>query len=166
MHRSGAISFSGTTFEILGDVPSIKRIGAKLIAMTGNLESPLAKAADAVLPVAIRREACSMNMAPTSSTIATLALGDALALILSEMAGFRPEQFAIYHPGGALGRRLLLKVKDVMRTQVITCQLTTPIDKVAKTLIQHRIHRIIVVDSDRPVGIITSLDLVRLLVGE
>ncbi|MBI3736508.1 SIS domain-containing protein, partial [Candidatus Sumerlaeota bacterium] len=101
-----ALSFSGSTIEILSNLPTIKKIGAKLVAMVGELDSPLAKAADVILPVVIRREACSMNLAPTSSTVAMMALGDALAVTLSELRGFRPEDFALYHPGGALGRKL------------------------------------------------------------
>lgn len=108
------LSFSGRTFEVLANLASIKRIGAKIIAMVGDSESPLALAADAVLPVVIRREACAFNMAPTSSTAAMMALGDALAVVLSELREFQAEDFAIYHPGGALGRRLLLRVRDIM----------------------------------------------------
>lgn len=109
-----ALSYSGASIEILSNIPTIQRVGAKLIAMVGDLDSPLALQADAVLPVVIRREACSMNLAPTSSTAAMLALGDALALVLSEQRGFREEDFALRHPGGALGRRLLLRVRDLM----------------------------------------------------
>lgn len=108
------LSFSGRTFEVLANLASIKKIGARIIAMVGDSDSPLARAADAVLPVAIRREACAFNMAPTSSTAAMMALGDALAVILSELRGFQAEDFAVYHPGGALGRRLLLRVRDIM----------------------------------------------------
>ncbi len=109
-----ALSFSGSTIEILSNLPTIKRIGAKIIAMVGDDNSPLAQSADALLPVVIRREACPLNLAPSSSTLAMMALGDALALTLCEMRGFRPEDFALYHPGGALGRKLLLRVGDLM----------------------------------------------------
>lgn len=109
-----ALSQSGATIEILSNLPTIQRVGAKIVAFTGDLKSPLARAATVVVPVAIDREACRMNLAPTSSTAAMLALGDALALVLSEMKGFRPEDFALYHPGGQLGRRLLLRVRDLM----------------------------------------------------
>lgn len=107
------LSYSGSTVEVLSAIPAIQRIGARIVAMTGEMDSPLARAADAVIPVAIRREACSMNLAPTSSTAAMMAVGDALAVMLSERIGFRPEDFARFHPGGALGRKLLLRVRDV-----------------------------------------------------
>jgi arabinose-5-phosphate isomerase len=111
-----AISNSGSTDELLVIVPSVKRMGAKLIAMTGRGDSPLAQLADAHLDVGVAEEACPLNLAPTASTTAALAMGDALAVVLLEMRGFGPDDFARSHPGGALGRRLLTHVRDVMRT--------------------------------------------------
>jgi len=109
-----AISNSGETGEILTILPIIKRMGAKLLAMTGNPTSSLAKQADVHLDAAVDKEACPHNLAPTSSTTATLALGDALAVSLLKARNFSPEDFARSHPGGKLGRRLLLYVRDVM----------------------------------------------------
>jgi arabinose-5-phosphate isomerase len=111
-----AISNSGETPEILTILPLIKRLGVPLIAMTGRPDSTLATAADAHLDVAVDKEACPLNLAPTASTTATLAMGDALAVALLHSRGFTREDFAFSHPGGLLGRRLLLHVRDIMRT--------------------------------------------------
>jgi arabinose-5-phosphate isomerase len=111
-----AISNSGETAELLTILPVIKRLGVPLIAMTGRLQSTLAKAAAAVLDVGVPEEACPHNLAPTASTTATLAMGDALAVAVLEARGFSEQDFARSHPGGALGRKLLLHVEDVMRT--------------------------------------------------
>lgn len=111
-----ALSNSGRTEEIVKLLPLIKKIGAKLVAMTGDLKSPLARYADVTLDVSVRKEACSMNLAPTASTTAMLAMGDALAVALLERKGFQPKDFAFYHPGGTLGKRLLLRAQDLMRT--------------------------------------------------
>ncbi|GAB4334652.1 MAG: KpsF/GutQ family sugar-phosphate isomerase [Candidatus Abyssubacteria bacterium] len=109
------ISNSGKTEEITRLLPIVKKIGAKLIAMTGDLDSPLSEHSDCVLNCSVDVEACPFNVAPTASTTAAMALGDALALVLLERRGFGLEDFAFYHPGGALGRRLL-RVRDVMRS--------------------------------------------------
>jgi arabinose-5-phosphate isomerase len=111
-----AISNSGETPEILTILPLIKRLGVPLIAMTGRPGSTLAVAADAHLDVGVDKEACPLNLAPTASTTATLAMGDALAVALLNRRGFTREDFAFSHPGGRLGRRLLLHVRDIMRT--------------------------------------------------
>jgi arabinose-5-phosphate isomerase len=111
-----ALSNSGETIELLTIVPIVKRLGAKLIALTGNDESSLALHADAHLNTGVSREACPLNLAPTASTTTQLALGDALAVALLEARGFGPEDFARSHPGGSLGRKLLTHVRDVMRT--------------------------------------------------
>ena len=111
-----AISNSGETAEILTILPLIKRMEVKLIAFTGNRNSTLAKQADVVIDVGVDKEACPLNLAPTSSTTATLVMGDALAVALLESRGFTEEDFARSHPGGALGKRLLLFVKDIMHT--------------------------------------------------
>jgi arabinose-5-phosphate isomerase len=110
-----ALSNSGENDELLTVVPLVKRQGGKLIAITGNAESSLAKEADAHLDARVREEACPLNLAPTASTTAALALGDALAVALLDARGFGAEDFARSHPGGALGRRLLTHVRDVMR---------------------------------------------------
>jgi len=111
-----AMSNSGTTEELLTIVPVVKRQGAKLVAVTGNPDSTLARLADVHLDAGVEREACPLNLAPTASTTAALALGDALAVALLDARGFGPLDFARSHPGGALGRRLLTRVGDVMRT--------------------------------------------------
>jgi arabinose-5-phosphate isomerase len=110
------LSNSGESDELLTIVPMLKRMGAKLISMTGNPKSTLAKEADVHLDASVAHEACPLGLAPTASTTAALALGDALALVLLDARGFSQEDFARAHPGGALGRQLLLHVSDVMRT--------------------------------------------------
>ncbi len=111
-----ALSNSGQTEEIVKMLPLIKKIGCKLIAFTGNKRSLLAKHSDAVLDVSVKKEACPHNLAPTASTTAMLVFGDALAVSILKKKGFRAEDFAFYHPGGSLGKKLLLKVSDIMRT--------------------------------------------------
>ena len=111
-----ALSNSGETEELTRLLPVIKRIGSRLIALTGNLRSTLAKHSDVALDVGVAKEACSLNLAPTASTTAMLAMGDALAVVVAERRGFRERDFALLHPGGQLGRRLLLRVSDLMRT--------------------------------------------------
>lgn len=109
-----AFSNSGETVEILNILPSLKRIGAKLIAIVGNHNSTLAKNSDIILDASVEKEACPLGLAPTTSTTVALALGDALAIVLLSCHHFTKKQFAIYHPGGALGRKLLLTVENVM----------------------------------------------------
>ncbi|MCM8800961.1 MAG: KpsF/GutQ family sugar-phosphate isomerase [Candidatus Omnitrophica bacterium] len=109
------ISNSGQTDEIRQLLPLLKKIGSKIIALTGNKNSILAKYSDAVLDVSVKKEACPLGLAPTASTTATLAMTDALAVCLLELKGFKEKDFAFYHPGGVLGKRLILAVKDIMR---------------------------------------------------
>lgn len=111
-----AISNSGETEEVLRILPIVRRIGAELIAMTGRPDSTLARSSDIHLNIAIREEACPLGLAPTASTTATLAMGDALAVALLVERGFKAEDFALFHPGGALGKKLLLTVKDLMHS--------------------------------------------------
>ena len=111
-----AVSYSGETAEVITILPIVKRMGAKLLSMTGNPGSTLAKAADVHLDVSVSEEACPLNLAPTASTTATLAMGDALAVALLKKRGFTADDFARSHPSGNLGKRLLLRVSDVMRT--------------------------------------------------
>ena len=111
-----ALSYSGETNELLGILPLIKRLGTPLICLTGRPRSTLAKAADVHIDVSVRQEACPLNLAPTASTTATLAMGDALAVALLEARGFSENDFAMTHPGGALGKRLLLRIHDLMHT--------------------------------------------------
>ncbi|MDD5173997.1 MAG: KpsF/GutQ family sugar-phosphate isomerase [Candidatus Omnitrophota bacterium] len=110
-----ALSNSGETEEIVKFLPIVRKIGAKLVAMTGNIGSTLAKNADYVINTSVKREACSLGLAPTTSTTAMLAMGDALAVALLEKKGFKAKDFALFHPGGILGKRLILRVEDIMR---------------------------------------------------
>ena len=112
-----ALSYSGEAEELLSILPVLRRRGTQVIALTGNLQSTLALEADVALDASVAREACPHNLAPTTSTTAALALGDALAVALLEARGFSPEDFALSHPGGALGRRLLTHVHDVMHAK-------------------------------------------------
>lgn len=111
-----AISNSGETDEIMKLLPIIKRMGNKLIVMTGRKKSSLAKSGDVVIDIGVKKEACPLNLAPTASTTATLAMGDALAVALIKLRGFKEEDFAFRHPAGALGKKLFLKVSDLMHT--------------------------------------------------
>jgi len=111
-----AVSLSGETREVVTILPVVKRMGARLLAMTGNPNSTIAQAADVHLDISVAEEACPLNLAPTASTTATLAMGDALAVALLKNRGFTAEDFARSHPSGSLGKRLLLRVSDVMRT--------------------------------------------------
>ncbi len=116
-----AISNSGETEEVIRLLPLIKKIGTRLIALTGNVRSTLARHSDVVLDVSVTKEACPMNLAPTASTTATLAMGDAIAVCLLEKKGFKEKDFAFFHPGGILGKKLLLKVEDIMRQGQANC---------------------------------------------
>lgn len=161
-----AISNSGETAELLEIVPLIKRMGAKLIAMTGKPGSRLAQLANVHLNVAVDKEACPLNLAPTASTTATLAVGDALAVALLDARGFREEDFARSHPGGALGRRLLTHVRDVMRSGEAIPAVPTglPLSAALMEISQKGIAMTAIVDADfRPIGVFTDGDLRRLL---
>ncbi len=112
-----AVSNSGETDELIRILPIIKRLDLKMIVMTGKMDSLLAKNGEVVLDVGVKEEACSMGLVPTASTAATMAMGDALALTVLERRGFKEEDFAVLHPGGALGKKLLLRVEDLMHTR-------------------------------------------------
>ncbi len=160
------ISYSGTTAELLTIVPVIKREGASLISITGNPQSALSKNADVNLDVHVEFEACPLNLAPTSSTTATLAMGDALAVACMHAKGFTKEDFARSHPGGALGRRLLTHVSDVMRTgEAVPCvTMGLPVLDAVREITKKHIGMTAVVDGNRRVvGIFTEGDLRRLI---
>ena len=161
-----AISYSGETAELLTILPLIKRMGAPLIAMTGNPQSTLAREADAHLDVSVPAEACPLNLAPTASTTATLAMGDALAVALLRHRGFTEADFARSHPGGTLGRRLLLRVSDVMRRgdDLPMVSPETPLPEGLLEMSRKRLGMTAIVDTNRHVvGIFTDGDLRRAL---
>jgi arabinose-5-phosphate isomerase len=158
-----ALSYSGETDEILRLLEAIRRIGAKLIAMTGNPTSALGQAADVTLDCRIEEEACPLNLVPTASTTAALALGDALAMTLLVRRGFSEEHFATLHPGGRLGRRLM-RVEHVMHTgpEIPVVRTATPMKDVVHEMSSKRLGMTCVVDADqRLIGIITDGDLRR-----
>ena len=160
-----AASYSGTTEELLRMVETIKRLGAKLIALTGNPQSPLARAADVHLAAVIDKEACPLNLAPTASTTATLALGDALAMALLEARGFTSDDFARFHPGGRLGKRLL-RVDQLMHSGEELPRVTaaTPMRDAIYEMSRKRFGITGVVDDQGVlVGVISDGDLRRLL---
>lgn len=161
-----AISNSGETEEINRLLPSIKRLGIKLIAMTGNLNSTLANNSDVVLNIGVKEEACPLGLVPTASTTATLAMGDALAVALLKKKGFKEEDFAMLHPGGTLGRKLLLRVEDIMHTGKGIPKVTRD-TLMREALFEMTSKRLgittVVDDKDRLIGIITDGDLRRLI---
>jgi arabinose-5-phosphate isomerase len=161
-----ALSNSGETPELLAILPVIKRLGAGLIAVTGKTQSSLARAADVVLDVSVAQEACPLNLAPTASTTATLAMGDALAVALLDARGFTEEDFARSHPGGTLGRKLLLHVEDVMRTgeQLPRVTVDTSLHDGLVEMSSKGLGMTTIVDAqNKVIGIFTDGDLRRLL---
>jgi arabinose-5-phosphate isomerase len=161
-----ALSYSGETEELVSIIPLIKRTGAQLIAFTGRAESSLAQLADVHLDARVEREACPHNLAPTTSTTATLALGDALAVAVLDARGFSAEDFARSHPGGMLGRRLLTYVRDVMRSgdQVPQVSLDASVHDALFEITSKRMGMTAVVDQQgRVQGIFTDGDLRRVL---
>lgn len=158
------LSYSGETQELLSVLPSIVRWGLPVIAMTGNPDSSLAKAATIVLDVSVSQEACPLNLAPTSSTTAMLVLGDALAMVLLEARGFRKEDFAKFHPGGSLGRSLLLKVSQIMRPlgDLALISPSAQVVEAIQAMTAHRAGAAVVVNDDGTLaGIFTHGDFAR-----
>lgn len=158
------ISKSGNSPEIKAVVPFLKRFGNTLIAITGNMTSSLAKSSDYVLNTTVACEACPNNLAPTNSTTAQLVMGDAIAVCLMEMNNFRAEDFAKYHPGGALGKKLLLRVKDMLEyTLKPMVAPDAAIKKVIFEISEKRLGVTAVIESDKVIGIITDGDIRRML---
>lgn len=158
------LSYSGETEELIRILPSLARFDVGKIAMTGNTTSSLAKASDVVLDVSVSQEACPHNLAPTASTTVMLALGDALAMVLLEERGFTRDDFARFHPGGNLGRSLLLKVRDIMRggEDAALVKATDPVIEVLRVLTAKRAGAALVVDgTGRLAGIFTHGDFAR-----
>lgn len=161
-----AISYSGKTPELLTLIPYIKKLGIPLIAMTGNLDSPLARASDLCLSIEVDEEACPLGLAPTASTTATLAMGDALAIALLDARGFTKEAFAHSHPGGNLGKRLLLQVKDFMHTGIEIPKIgpTASFSEALLEISEKRLGMTTIVDQDNHLlGVFTDGDLRRSL---
>jgi arabinose-5-phosphate isomerase len=160
-----ALSNSGETDEVLAVLPPLKRLGVPIVLLTGHPTSALARQCDVVLDVSVPEEACPMNLAPTSSTTAALAVGDALAMVLLELRGLRPEDYAALHPRGALGWRALVRVADLMLTgdAVPVVSQTTPLRDVIVEMTKKRKGVTTVVDAaGRLAGVITDGDLRRL----
>lgn len=157
------ISNSGETDDVNKLIPSLKSFGNKIIAMTGNPYSTLGRNADVILNIGVEREACLNNLAPTSSTLVTMALGDALAIALMKARDFRPEDFARFHPGGSLGRRLLNRVRDVMVRNLPIAHLDTPFTECLSVMNEGRMGVAVIMHEGKLEGIITDGDIRRTL---
>lgn len=155
------ISNSGETDEILKLIPSLKNFGNRTIAITGGLQSTLAKNADAVLEIRMQSESCPNNLAPTTSTTLTMAIGDALASALMNKRHFMPNDFAKFHPGGSLGRRLLTRLKDVMSQNLTKVIPDAPLKEVIFGMTKGKHGIALVMDKDNLIGVITDGDLRR-----
>jgi len=159
-----SLSFSGETDEVLKLIPFIKSNGNKLISITGKSESTLAKNSDVHLSLYVSQEACPLSLAPTTSTTATMAIGDALAVALMEERKFQPEDFARFHPGGSLGRKLLSKVEDFMISENLpVVQTNSSLNEIISKISQGRLGLTLVNEGSETVGVITDGDLRRLL---
>lgn len=159
-----ALSYSGETDELLSLLPHLKRRGVRLVAVTGKPDSTLGRAADCAIDVNVEREACPLNLAPTSSTTNTLVVGDALAMVLLEERGFTREHFAELHPGGSLGRALLLKASDVMRTgeEFVVVDPSTSVREAVSAMTKAKAGAVTVVAEDgRIAGVFTQGDFAR-----
>ena len=159
-----ALSNSGETGEILNILPSLRRIGAKIIAMVGNANSTLAKNSDVVLDIGVEKEACPLGLAPTSSTTAALAYGDAIALALLQKRNFTASQFAVFHPGGSLGRKLLLTVGNIMHkgeeNPLVSAE--TTVQEALFVITDKGLGAVSVVDEDgKMLGVLTDGDIRR-----
>ncbi len=163
-----AISKSGKSDELAALLPTFKRLGTAIIAITGDPESDLGKQSDVVLDVSVSQEACPYDLAPTASTSCAFAMGDALAIAVFVVRGLKPEDFAFHHPGGALGKRLLLKVRDIMHTgdRIPLVKQNATMREALMEIIEKRLGVTGVVDQQgKLVGIITDGDIKRILMG-
>lgn len=160
-----AISNSGETQELLNLLPIIKRFGVLMIGMTGKMGSTLAQASDVVLDISVEREACPLNKAPTASTTATLAMGDALAVCLLEKRGFTEEDFLIFHPSGALGKGFLYRVSDLMKTEDLPIAAESDsFNKVVEIITAHKLGMAMILNSKGELsGVLTDGDIRRTL---
>ena len=150
------VSNSGSTNEILNVIAPLRNIGCRIIAMTGDVKSPLAQQADLTISIHVDKEACPLGLAPTTSTTATALMGDALTICLMEKRHFKAENFALYHPGGALGRQLLARVKNRMQQSVPRVQVTTSFRELVGEMTEKHLGMTMVYDGERCVGIITD----------
>jgi len=157
------ISNSGETDDVNKLIPSLKNFGNKIIAITGNPHSTLGKYADVVLNIHVEREACPNNLAPTTSTLVTMALGDALAIALITARDFRAEDFARFHPGGSLGRKLLCRVRDVMNANVPVAEPTATFSECLSVMNEGRMGVAVIMQASELCGIITDGDIRRTL---
>lgn len=155
------ISHSGETDEVLRLLPALRHFGNTLVAMTGVADSPLAKAAHHVLDIAVEREICPLNLAPTTSTLVTMAMGDALAVALMDARGFEPQDFARFHPGGRLGKRLLTRVGDVMRREVPLITPAATLREAMLAMTAGRLGLAVIALDGKLQGILTDGDLRR-----
>ncbi|MDP7555685.1 MAG: KpsF/GutQ family sugar-phosphate isomerase [Nitrospinota bacterium] len=161
-----AISNSGESEEVLNLLPAIKRFNVTLVSMTGNVSSTLAKKSNIVLNISVKEEACPLGLVPTASTTATMALGDALAMALLDKRGFKEKDFAVLHPGGSLGKKLLIQVDDLMHigSNIPIINKDAPLKDVIMEISSKKLGMAIVVNQDDKVlGIITDGDLRRLM---
>ena len=163
-----AISFSGESDELIKILPHVKRFGVKIVAMARSKTSSLGKFSDAFIDINVEKEACPLNAAPTASTTLTLALGDALAVCLMQKRGFKKEDFANFHPGGSLGKRLFLKVKDVMRSENLPIvRWNASLEKAIDTMTHGKLGTVLIVDKDGVLdAILSDGDLRRALMRE
>ena len=161
------ISYSGETEEIINLLPSLKHFGNNIIAMVGDVQSTLAKHSDVILSVKVAREVCPNNLAPTTSTLATMGMGDALAVALIKQRNFQAEDFARYHPGGSLGRRLLTRVEDIMlRDNLPTTGPHELLKDAVLTISEGRLGLIVIIENQQVLGIVTDGDLRRAIVAQ
>lgn len=164
-----AISNSGETPELLQVLPVVKRFNLPLIGMTGNPESTLARRSDVMLDISVEQEACPLNLAPTASTTASLVMGDALAIVLMERKGFTPDDFAMFHPAGSLGKRLLLTVEEVMHSgeELPVVTLKAPFREALLEITSKKLGVTLVVDEEgKTCGVVTDGDVRRALTRE
>ncbi len=163
-----AISYSGESAELSSILPHVKRFDIPLIGMTKNNQSTLGRYSDLLIRIDVKREACPLDIAPTSSTTLTLALGDALAVCLMKARDFRKEDFASFHPGGSLGRQLFIKVSDLMRTEKLpVIGMQTPVKEAIVTISEGRLGTVLLVDDDgKFAGLISDGDIRRALMDE
>jgi len=163
-----AISYSGESAELSSILPHVKRFDIPLIGMTKNNQSTLGRYSDLLIRIDVKREACPLDIAPTSSTTLTLALGDALAVCLMKARDFKKEDFASFHPGGSLGRQLFIKVSDLMRTEKLpVVGMQTPVKEAIVTISEGRLGTVLLVDDDgKFAGLISDGDIRRALMDE